>query len=148
MLRIKSQSWLGTHSVITKVLSLHYLKPLAKCTISGDALQLAADRIRNGSAGKCNLLYLLEICHLLYSLNQLEINAQRRKEEGDSIEPKPKSGPTPGETESAGKTYCKDHPGGVINLRSYSGDWYQQSCSDLAARIQATSDVSYKIDPD
>jgi hypothetical protein len=80
--------------------------------------------------------------------NQLETKAQRRKEEGDSIDPKLKSGPTPGETESTGKTYCKDHPGGVINLRSYSGDWYQQSCSDLAARIQATSDVSYKIDPD
>ena len=75
--------------------------------------------------------------------------AQQRKEEGDSIDPKPtKSGPTPGETESEGKAYCKDHPGGVINLRSYSGDWYQQSCSDLAARIQATSDVSYTIDPD
>ena len=82
-------------------------------------------------------------------LDKSETKAQRRKEEGDSIDPKPtKSGPTPGETESAGKTYCKDHPGGVINLRSYSGDWYQQSCSDLAARIQATSDVSYTIDPD
>jgi hypothetical protein len=66
----------------------------------------------------------------------------------NSIDPKTKSGPTPGETESTGKAYCKDHPGGIINLRSYSGDWYQQSCTDLAARIQATSDVSYKIDPD
>ena len=93
-------------------------------------------------------LTLLQICHFFYT-RQLETKAQQRKEEGDSIDPKPtKSGPTPGETESAGKTYCKDHPGGVINLRSYSGDWYQQSCSDLAARIQATSDVSYKIDPD
>jgi hypothetical protein len=82
-------------------------------------------------------------------LDKSETKAQRRKEEGDSIDPKPtKSGPTPGETESSGKAYCKDHPGGVINLRSYSGDWYQQSCSDLAARIQATSDVSYTIDPD
>jgi hypothetical protein len=80
--------------------------------------------------------------------NQSETQTQQRKEEGDSIDPKTKSGPTPGETESSGKAYCKDHPGGIINLRSYSGDWYQQSCTDLAARIQATSDVSYKIDPD
>jgi hypothetical protein len=94
------------------------------------------------------VLDLFQICHLLYPINR-KTKAQRRKEEGDSIDLKTtKSGPTPGETESAGKTYCKDHPGGVINLRSYSGDWYQQSCSDLAARIQATSDVSYKIDPD
>jgi hypothetical protein len=91
---------------------------------------------------------LPQICHFLDQANKSETKAQRRKEEGDSIDPIPKSGPTPGETESTGKAYCKDHPGGVINLRSYSGDWYQQSCSDLAARIQATSDVSYKIDPD
>jgi hypothetical protein len=37
---------LGTHNLITKVPQLNYLKPLAKCTISGDALQLAADRIK------------------------------------------------------------------------------------------------------
>jgi len=90
---------------------------------------------------------LLQISHPLCPIHR-KPKAQRRKEEGDSIDPKLKSGPTPGETESEGKTYCKDHPGGVINLRSYSGDWYQQSCTDLAARIQATSDVSYKIDPD
>ena len=79
---------------------------------------------------------------------QWKENVQLHRKEGEDIDPKTKSGPTPGETESTGKAYCKDHPGGIINLRSYSGDWYQQSCSDLAARIQATSDVSYKIDPD
>jgi hypothetical protein len=101
---------------------------------------------KNGSAGLSDLLDCFNLPPLLDQA--IGTNAQRRKEEGDSIDPKLKSGPTPGETESTGKTYCKDHPGGIINLRSYSGDWYQQSCSDLAARIQATSDVSYKIDPD
>jgi hypothetical protein len=135
--------------LITKVPYGNYVNPLAKYTISGDALQLAG-RVGQEWLGwlKCNLLDLFQICHFLYPVNR-KPRRNRRKEEGDSIDPKPtKSGPTPGETESEGKTYCKDHPGGVINLRSYSGDWYQQSCSDLAARIQATSDVSYKIDPD
>jgi hypothetical protein len=70
-----------------------------------------------------------------------------REREGESIDAKPKSGATPGETEDAAKAYCKVHPDGIINLRSYSGDWYQQSCKDLAARLQAT-DPSYKIVPD
>jgi hypothetical protein len=75
-------------------------------------------------------------------------NAQLRGEEGEAIDTKPTSGPTPGETEIAAKAYCKDHPSGIINLRSYSGDWYQQSCSELAARLQATTDPSYKTVPD
>jgi hypothetical protein len=82
------------------------------------------------------------------TLDHQSERARRRTEEGDFIDPKSKSGPTPGETEIAGKAYCKDHPSGIVNLRSYSGDWYQQSCPDLAARLQATSDVSSKIDPD
>jgi hypothetical protein len=70
------------------------------------------------------------------------------RKEGEDIDPKPGTGPTPGDTEATAKGYCKDHPSGIINLRSYSGDWYQQSCSDLAARLQATTDASYKIVPD
>ena len=82
------------------------------------------------------------------SFQGLRKNAQLRREEGEAIDTKPKLGPTPGETESAAKGYCKDHPSGIINLRSYSGDWYQESCSDLAARLQATTDASYRISPD
>jgi len=73
---------------------------------------------------------------------------QLHGKEGEHIDPKPTHGPTPKDSEDAAKVYCKSHPGGIVNLRSYSGDWYQQSCSELAARIQATTDASYKIDPD
>ena len=132
--------------MVTKVTHLYYFKPLAKNAICVDSSQLAADRTRIAWLQVCPARFASNLPLLIR--NQSEIKAQRREEEGDSIDPKPKSGPTPGETESTGKAYCKDHPGGIINLRSYSGDWYQQSCSDLAARIQATSDVSYKIDPD
>jgi hypothetical protein len=79
---------------------------------------------------------------------RLKRNVQLHREEGEGIDSKPGTGPTPGDTEVAAKSYCKDHPSGIINLRSYSGDWYQQSCSDLAARLQATNDASYKIVPD
>ena len=73
---------------------------------------------------------------------------QLHRGEGECIDAKTTThGPTPGETEDAAKAYCKEHPGGIVNLRSYSGDWYQQSCTDLAARLQAT-DASNKVAPD
>ena len=94
--------------------------------------------------GRCSL----EASDQEYSPNETG-RALSREKEGESIDTKTsKSGPTPGETETAAKTYCKSHPSGIINLRSYSGDWYQQSCTDLAARLQATSDPSYKLVPD
>jgi hypothetical protein len=117
-----------------------------------DPLELAADRIRGGLQARTQLAeYTFEIHHDgTDTLNPIPSKtiARLRREEGEFIDEKPKPGPTPGETESEGKAYCKDHPRGIVNLRSYSGDWYQQSCSELAARLQATSDPSYKIDPD
>jgi hypothetical protein len=136
----------GTQKIwVQKCSHLDYFKPLAKHAIWGDASQLAAGWTRIARLANASCRTASNLPHLYPSIGN---TAQRRKEEGDSIDPKPKSGPTPGETENTGKTYCKDHPGGIINLRSYSGDWYQQSCTDLAARIQATSDVSYKLGPD
>ncbi len=74
---------------------------------------------------------------------------QLRGREGERIDTKTSNhGPTPGESEEAAKAYCKVHPGGIVNLRSYSGDWYQQSCSDLAARLQSANDPSNKVVPD
>jgi hypothetical protein len=74
---------------------------------------------------------------------------QLRRREGERIDTKTTThGTTPGESEEAAKAYCKVHPGGIVNLRSYSGDWYQQSCTDLAARLQATTDASNRIAPD
>jgi hypothetical protein len=74
---------------------------------------------------------------------------QLRRKEGGRIDPKTSThGQTPGESEEAAKAYCKVHPGGIVNLRSYSGDWYQQSCTDLAARLQATTTDSNRTSPD
>jgi len=42
------------------------------------------------------------------------------------------------------KVYCKQDPKGFVSLRDYSGDIYNQSCTDFAAE-QHTTDTSYKL---
>ena len=136
-----------------KILEHSAPNPQAAAGLIAASIKRSSNREIRAAQQLCDLSIFLEArnqgpARSLYDYRRFKGNAQLRGEEGEAIDTKPTSGPTPGETEIAAKAYCKDHPSGIINLRSYSGDWYQQSCSELAARLQATTDPSYKTVPD
>ena len=45
------------------------------------------------------------------------------------------------------KTYCKQNPESFVSLRDYSGDIYNETCTNFAAEQHAT-DPTYKIGAD
>jgi hypothetical protein len=51
------------------------------------------------------------------------------------------------ETIENAKTYCKQNPESFVSLRDYSGDIYNETCTNFAAEQHAT-DPTYKIGAD
>jgi hypothetical protein len=51
------------------------------------------------------------------------------------------------ETIENAKAYCKQNPESFVSLRDYSGDIYNETCTNFAAEQHAT-DPTYKIGAD